>query len=147
MSESFTYEIPPFAQSGDLLGVVQDTADDVLEDIKEIWPVDTGESRAGWQVEMGSSSVTISNDVDYVPYINGGFDLAEAQFLFDANFGALSLDPTRATRESTVDLMKALKVPKLADVFNVPQLAQFRAGPKGAADLVKRDLLLRGIVL
>ena len=137
MTESFTYDIPSFARSGDLLGVVRDTAEDVLADIKDIWPVDTGESQAAWKLDIDSSQVTVSNDVDYIQYINGGLDLAEAQFLFDANFGALSLDPTKATRDSDVDLMKALKVTKLSEAFKAPQLLSYRVGPMSATDLVK----------
>lgn len=70
---------------------IEDTADEVLEDIQSIWPVDTGESLEGWALEVDGSGVTVSNDVEYVEYVRGGWSLAEVEFIFASAFGELEL--------------------------------------------------------
>lgn len=70
---------------------IEDTADEVLEDIQSIWPVDTGESLAGWELDVDGAEVVVSNDVDYVEYVRGGWSLAEVEFIFASAFGELEL--------------------------------------------------------
>lgn len=137
MTVEMTWDIPAIATQGDAAEAVRETAEAILEDIRSIWPVDTGESRDGWQLSLVDGRVSIRNAVNYVPYIRGGFPLAEAQLLFQANVGELEL---RLNGSEFVRMTEALKGKSLADILDLPATAGYRAGPRGAKDLAREQV-------
>lgn len=58
--------------------VVTKEAKKILHDIKLDWPVRTGRSLAGWNVDSDGFNFIISNGVDYSGYINDGADADKA---------------------------------------------------------------------
>jgi len=129
VSTELTYELPPSAADSP---EVYSAAAEILEDVRAIWPVDTGTSQEGWRIQVSGTTLVLSNDVDYVPYVHGGFALAEAELIFNAGAGELASSLGSA---AFFDLEAALRKGALSDILNLPSLA-FRAGPKRGAALV-----------
>jgi len=65
---------------------------DVVEEIKQWWPVDTGWSRAHWKGECDGVTGRIFNEVDYVPFVHDGNSLDRALQEFSDRMAELATE-------------------------------------------------------
>ena len=60
------------------IGILRDTADLIVEEIQDQWPVDTGTSRDAWEYDLHVHYPDIGfdlvNEMDYAPYVSRAGD-------------------------------------------------------------------------
>lgn len=58
--------------SRDIHKVENEVSKDILKSVKDLTPVDTGKARNGWEIEESQNGALITNDVDYIEYLEYG---------------------------------------------------------------------------
>jgi len=91
----------------ELESAIEEKAEETVGMIRDEWPEGaTGESAAGWNWEAtGELSFSISNDVEYAPYVHGGDAMDSAVAIFEEELG----DSFASELETlTADLLEAV---------------------------------------
>ncbi len=58
---------------------VHDSMDELKADIQEVWPIDTGASKAAWKVEEQPSGWAVTNNLDYSAFLWEGLPRGSKQ--------------------------------------------------------------------
>ena len=63
--------------------LTKDTAILFYDEVKRLTPVRTGTLRDGWNLYTDSNMGTVTNDVEYLPYVNYGTSRQEGKFFIE----------------------------------------------------------------